>query len=116
MRYGTRPDHGLSPQPSSTPNLAALTERHEMSPHQDTTEEDTPEMVLPAPDGAEWPSTSPDEAPTPPGRMVVLDPATELGSATTDDTPQVEMCCDGSGRAAEQHRAESADQKCCVDK
>jgi len=28
----------------------------------------------------------------------------------------VEMCCDGSGRTAEQHRAESADHKCCIDK
>jgi hypothetical protein len=28
---------------------------------------------------------------------------------------EVEMCCDGSGRTAEQHRAESADHKCCID-
>lgn len=27
-----------------------------------------------------------------------------------------EMCCDGSGRTAEQHQAESADHKCCIDK
>ena len=27
-----------------------------------------------------------------------------------------QMCCDGSGRTAEQHRAESEDGKCCVDK
>ncbi len=87
-----------------------------MSAHEDTAEEDTPEVVLPPPDGAEWPSTSPDEAPTPPGREVVLDPATMLAPAENDDTPQVEMCCDGSGRTAEQHRVESADQKCCVDK
>ena len=26
-----------------------------------------------------------------------------------------EMCCDDSGRTAEQHRHESADGKCCVD-
>jgi hypothetical protein len=26
-----------------------------------------------------------------------------------------EMCCDDSGRTAEQHRAESPDGKCCVD-
>jgi hypothetical protein len=29
---------------------------------------------------------------------------------------QEQMCCDGSGRTAEQHRAESEDGKCCVDK
>jgi hypothetical protein len=29
---------------------------------------------------------------------------------------QEEMCCDGSGRTAEQHRHESPDGKCCVDK
>lgn len=28
---------------------------------------------------------------------------------------QPEMCCDGSGRTAEQHRAESPDGKCCID-
>lgn len=26
-----------------------------------------------------------------------------------------EMCCDGSGRTAEEHRRESSDGKCCVD-
>jgi hypothetical protein len=26
-----------------------------------------------------------------------------------------QMCCDDSGRTAEQHRAESPDGKCCVD-
>jgi hypothetical protein len=77
--------------------------------------EDTPEMVLPPPEGAEWPSTSPDEAPTPPGREVALDPAI-LAPAENEGTPQVEMCCDGSGKTAEQHRAESEDHKCCVDK
>ena len=44
-----------------------------------------------------------------------MDPAI-LAPAETDGTPQVEMCCDGSGKTAEQHRAESADHKCCVDK
>ena len=77
--------------------------------------EESPELVLPAPDGAEWPSTSPDDTPTPPGRVVVVD-ATVLAPAEADATPQVEMCCDGSGRTAEEHRAESADHKCCVDK
>jgi hypothetical protein len=86
-----------------------------MSPHEDTPEQDSPEMVLPAPEGAEWPTTSPAEEPTPPGRDVVLD-QDMLGPAGNDDTPKVEMCCDGSGRTAEQHRAESADHKCCVDK
>jgi hypothetical protein len=33
-----------------------------------------------------------------------------------EKTTDVEMCCDGSGRTAEQHRAESADHKCCIDK
>jgi len=28
---------------------------------------------------------------------------------------KTEMCCDGSGRTADQHRAESPDGKCCVD-
>jgi hypothetical protein len=70
-------------------------------------------MVLPAPEGAEWPTTSSDEDPTPPGRQVVLDPQTMLAPAESDPTPQVEMCCDGSGRTAEQHRAESVDHKCC---
>jgi hypothetical protein len=78
--------------------------------------QDTRELVLPAPDGAEWPSTSPDGTPTPPGRVVALDPATVLAPAEIDGTPHVEMCCDGSGRTAEQHRAESADHKCCADK
>jgi hypothetical protein len=33
------------------------------------------------------------------------------------EAPEAEeqMCCDGSGRTAEQHRAESPDHKCCVD-
>lgn len=86
-----------------------------MSPREDTPEQDAPEMVLPSPGGAEWPSTSPDDVPAPPGRVVALDRATVLGPAESDGTPEVEMCCDGSGRTAEQHRAESADHKCCVD-
>jgi hypothetical protein len=46
------------------------------------------------------------------------DETTTSGSAETQtqNAPEVEMCCDGSGRAAEQHRAESADHKCCIDK
>jgi len=32
---------------------------------------------------------------------------------TQENTEQ--MCCDGSGRTAEQHRHESADGKCCSD-
>ncbi|HYZ92207.1 MAG TPA: hypothetical protein VFA34_07420 [Actinomycetota bacterium] len=28
---------------------------------------------------------------------------------------QEQMCCDGSGRTAEEHRKESPDGKCCVD-
>jgi hypothetical protein len=90
----------------------ADTERdEEMSADEDTPEE----VVLPPPDGAEWPSTSPVEAPTPPGRMVTLHPATVLAAADDVGTPKEEMCCDGSGRTAAQHRAESPDHKCCVD-
>ena len=33
-----------------------------------------------------------------------------------ESEPMVEMCCDGSGRTAEEHRAESPDHKCCIDK
>ncbi len=38
----------------------------------------------------------------------------------TQDDVKVEekkeqMCCDGSGRTAEEHRAESPDGKCCSD-
>jgi hypothetical protein len=80
-----------------------------MSLHEDTTEDTPEELVLPSSEGAQWPTTSPDEDPTPPGRNVVLDPATVLAPAET------EMCCDDSGRTAEQHRAESADHKCCID-
>lgn len=28
---------------------------------------------------------------------------------------QEEMCCDGSGKTAAEHRAESGDGKCCID-
>jgi hypothetical protein len=75
---------------------------------------DAPEMVFPPPEGAEWPSTSADNAATPPGKGVALDPAI-LTPADADESPEVEMCCDGSGKTAEQHRAESADHKCCID-
>jgi YD repeat-containing protein len=37
---------------------------------------------------------------------------TTLEDETTEKT---EMCCDGSGRTAEQHRSESPDGKCCID-
>jgi hypothetical protein len=44
----------------------------------------------------------------------MAEPTAEL---LEEETPtDVEMCCDGSGRTAEQHRAESADHKCCIDK
>jgi transposase len=33
-----------------------------------------------------------------------------------ESEPKAEMCCDGSGRTAEEHRAESPDHKCCIDK
>jgi hypothetical protein len=45
--------------------------------------------------------------------------ATEQSSADAsdqDEGKEVEMCCDDSGRTAEQHRAESPDHKCCIDK
>jgi hypothetical protein len=77
--------------------------------------EETPELTLPSPDGAGWPTTAPDGVPTLQGRPVVLDPATELEPAEAEGTQEAEMCCDGSGRTAEEHRAESADHRCCVD-
>ena len=86
----------------------------EMSPPEKTAEEEAPEMVLPAPEGAEWPTTSPAEEPAPAGREVVLDPSV-FAPAKSEETPKVEMCCDGSGRTAEEHRSESADHKCCID-
>jgi hypothetical protein len=45
--------------------------------------------------------------------QVQTDP-TPQEAATTEAQP--EMCCDGSGRTADQHRAESEDHKCCIDK
>jgi hypothetical protein len=33
----------------------------------------------------------------------------------TSAQQQKEMCCDDSGRTADEHRAESPDGKCCVD-
>ncbi len=33
----------------------------------------------------------------------------------SDGEKQEKMCCDGSGRTADEHRKESADGKCCVD-
>ena len=36
-------------------------------------------------------------------------------SPQQDAVAEVEMCCDGSGRTAEEHRAESPDHKCCID-
>jgi hypothetical protein len=63
------------------------TSSHEDTPQERTPQEDTPEVDLPSPDGAEWPSTSPEEAPTPPGRVVELDPATVLAPPETDSTP-----------------------------
>jgi hypothetical protein len=44
------------------------------------------------------------------------DESTASASTETQEAPEVEMCCDGSGRTAEQHRAESPDHKCCIDK
>ena len=44
------------------------------------------------------------------------DQATESAEAQTHEHAQAEMCCDGSGRTAEEHRAESSDNKCCIDK
>jgi hypothetical protein len=45
------------------------------------------------------------------------DPQGAVGAmeAPEAESPKPEMCCDGSGRTAEQHRAESPDGKCCVD-
>jgi hypothetical protein len=58
--------------------------------------EETPELTLPSPDGAGWPTTAPDGVPTLQGRPVVLDPATELEPAEAEGTQEAEMCCDGS--------------------
>ena len=32
-----------------------------------------------------------------------------------DEQEEQEMCCDNSGRTAEQHRKEAEDGKCCID-
>jgi hypothetical protein len=39
----------------------------------------------------------------------------EAAPAKSEEAPKVEMCCDGSGKTAEEHRSESADHKCCID-
>ena len=40
----------------------------------------------------------------------------EAQTKTQDDQEaRSKMCCDGSGRTAEEHRQESADGKCCID-
>jgi hypothetical protein len=50
------------------------------------------------------------------GTEVTLDtPEAEATPTTTETEQQEQMCCDGSGRTAEQHRQESPDHKCCVD-
>ncbi len=50
------------------------------------------------------------------GTEATLDtPESEATPTTTETEQQEQMCCDGSGRTAEQHRQESPDHKCCVD-
>jgi hypothetical protein len=39
----------------------------------------------------------------------------ELETKQEEVAADEQMCCDDSGRTAEQHRAESPDGKCCVD-
>ena len=56
-------------------------------------------VTLSAPEGAPMPVAPPPEP----------EPA-----AKAEEKPE-EMCCDDSGRTAEQHRAESPDGKCCID-
>jgi hypothetical protein len=41
--------------------------------------------------------------------------AAQTAEAPEAESPQPQMCCDGSGRTVEQHRHESPDGKCCVD-
>jgi hypothetical protein len=41
--------------------------------------------------------------------------AMQTPGAQEAESTQPQMCCDGSGRTAEQHRHESPDGKCCVD-
>jgi hypothetical protein len=45
--------------------------------------------------------------------QAITDPVQQEASTTEEAQP--EMCCDGSGRTADQHRAESEDHKCCID-
>jgi hypothetical protein len=50
-----------------------------------------------------------------------VDEATSAGSAHghahgSGQHAEQQMCCDGSGRTADQHRSESEDGTCCVDK
>jgi hypothetical protein len=44
-------------------------------------------------------------------------PAEQTSTDATDQeaATEVEMCCDGSGRTAEEHRADSPDHNCCID-
>jgi hypothetical protein len=44
-------------------------------------------------------------------------PGTEIPEEGSDkEAPaEVQMCCDGSGRTAEEHRAEAPNHKCCSD-
>lgn len=44
--------------------------------------------------------------------QVTTDPI-QQDASTTEEAKQ--MCCDGSGRTTDQHRAESEDHKCCID-
>jgi hypothetical protein len=39
----------------------------------------------------------------------------EMKQTEGQDAPETEMCCDGE-KTAEQHRHESSDGKCCIDK
>lgn len=40
---------------------------------------------------------------------------TEQTKEMVDEKAEKEMCCDDSGRTADEHRAESPDGKCCID-
>jgi hypothetical protein len=51
-----------------------------------------------------------------PNEITLDTPESEATATGTEAAQQEEMCCDGSGRTAEQHRNESPDHKCCVDK
>lgn len=39
----------------------------------------------------------------------------EIETKKEEVAAEEQMCCDGSGRTAEEHRAESVDGKCCSD-